>query len=259
MPQCIMTGALMADQPQNTAPQEPAFYEVLLAHFAQKFGGSIPACPMCGSKGWGVDHRIAPVLYDQRESGATDRLNPPDQVKTLNLNAVMPLATIICRRCYYVAHFVWGPIAKEAERRTGAARLSTDMKLGDQTSWEDAKRTAGVGFAFRVPIPLSSLGHRTAYRCRCGSLEVITLVTQNSHKSPRTAGPTTIEGPGLTYHQRDRFGVYSYSSFEVRFPVSPTELLNMGLLDTISVGEDQGGATGYSTRRGRVALCAPRQ
>ena len=110
-----MTGARMPNEPPKPPTTEPAFYQVLLLHFARKFGGMVPACPMCGRREWGVDHRIAPVLYDQDENAAAARLPGGDQAKSLNLNVVMPLATIICRHCYYVAHFVWGPIVKEAE------------------------------------------------------------------------------------------------------------------------------------------------
>jgi len=105
--------------------------------------------------------------------------------------------------------------------------------------WEDALRTTGVGFAFTVPVPLPNFGHRIAIRGRCGPLEVMTLVQQVSVKSPGI-GPTTIEGAGLSYHERDRFGIFSRSAFQLRFSVSLGEFQQTGLIEPAHITYEAG-------------------
>lgn len=101
----------MPDEPPKVRRPPPAFYEILMRHFFEKFGGKIPACPMCGNnreERWSIEYPVAPMVYDPEQ--------PDKQSKVLNLNAVMPLVVMMCRDCFYVAHFAWRPILEQVTR-----------------------------------------------------------------------------------------------------------------------------------------------
>jgi hypothetical protein len=105
--------------------------------------------------------------------------------------------------------------------------------------YEDSLRVAGVGFAFSVPVPLPKLGHKISIKGRCGSVQMVTLVEQVSVNSPGI-GPTTIMGGGVSYHERDRFGIFSRSAFQLRLVLPMEEFMRMGFVEPIHMTSEGG-------------------
>lgn len=116
----------------------------------------------------------------------------------------------------------------------------------------------GVGFAFTAPVALPNFGHRIAFRAQYERVEAVTLIQQVSVESLGLGlGLAKIEGPGLSYHERDRFGIFSRSAFELRFLLSLGEFQQMGFVEPACVTYQDGKPMGLlqPSDAGR-AVCA---
>lgn len=53
-------------------------------------------CPLCGARNWGFSGLVAPTAFKPWEPDIIDRFGK-----------VVPMATLTCIDCLYVAHFSW--------------------------------------------------------------------------------------------------------------------------------------------------------
>lgn len=99
---------------------------------------------------------------------------------------------------------------------------------------------------FEVPIGLPNLGEVWSRPCR--SLDLDSLVVVRQIKTPgeyqSRFGGMKIEGPGHSYHERDRFGVYSYSAIEICMLASANDLFDRAVLAVLGLSEVPGAPPG---------------
>ncbi len=98
--------------------------------------------------------------------------------------------------------------------------------------YEEARGLRSVGFTYEVPVPLPDLGHRFATRFEVEGQQAVLAVVQVPQDEP--VGGITMSGPGLRDHGRDRFGVFSRSQVELRFPGGPPVVEELGLVATMA-------------------------
>jgi hypothetical protein len=101
--------------------------------------------------------------------------------------------------------------------------------------WDRAATTPSAGFRREIPVPLPELGHRFAHVLMVDGHQALVMVVQTPRRRPTS--DVELQGPGLHDHGRDRFGVFSVSVIEIRFPAG------IGLLQSL-------GCSGPWSRRG---------
>lgn len=99
-------------------------------------------------------------------------------------------------------------------------------------NWEQAQAVVGTGFCFEVPVPLPLLGHRSGYGLKIENIDAAVLIELSPCKA-RTGG-LSFSG-GISYHDRDRFGLFASSKVQLRFRCSTEELVEAGIFEPMEV------------------------
>lgn len=111
------------------------------------------------------------------------------------------------------------------------------------------------GVRFEVPVPMPHLGSRFSYRATIDQTLTARVAVELMNDEVHRSGAFSISSKGVSYHGRDRFGLFARSRVEVRFMHSLPVLLPAGVMTLRPLeGDASGSAILLPSRPGMTVL-----